>query len=209
MLSTSCSDYCDLPLGSYKKKSQEEPRQDLWSSRKKISIDHVAPQVGQKYQTMIEHMYTVLTWNIYSLSLSLSLVPQNKMNCYDSGYAVSAVLWGKKCSRHIFCREDLIAELQSEERERQWHYTQLELISQKLRSLPLTSSLSVSTSSCLHYTTVLKMTQIVWCAIYKGEGGSEAFNMIMCMTCTKWDTMKTTLCKSPFCFTHSEIGEWN
>ena len=63
--------------------------------------------------------------------------------------------------RHIFCREDLIAELQSEERERQWHYTQLELISQKLRSLPLTSSLSVSTSSCLHYTTVLKMTQIV------------------------------------------------
>ena len=74
MLSTICSDYCDLPLGSYKKKSQEEPRQDLWSSRKKISIDHVAPQVGHKYQyqTMIEHMYTVLTWNIYSLSLSLS-----------------------------------------------------------------------------------------------------------------------------------------
>ena len=70
MLSTICSDYCDLPLGSYKKKSQEEPRQDLWSSRKKISIDHVAPQVGQKYQTMIEHMYTVLTWNTYSLSLS-------------------------------------------------------------------------------------------------------------------------------------------
>ena len=70
MLSTICSDYCDLPLGSYKKKSQEEPRQDLWSSRKKISIDHVAPQVGQKYQTMIEHMYTVLTWNTYSLFLA-------------------------------------------------------------------------------------------------------------------------------------------
>ena len=69
-VTTICSDYCDLPLGSYKKKSQEEPRQDLWSSRKKISIDHVAPQVGQKYQTMIEHMYTVLTWNTYSLSLS-------------------------------------------------------------------------------------------------------------------------------------------
>ena len=68
MLSTICSDYCDLPLGSYKKKSQEEPRQDLWSSRKKISIDHVAPQVGHKYQTMIEHMYAVLTLNIYSLS---------------------------------------------------------------------------------------------------------------------------------------------
>lgn len=46
------------------------------------------------------------------------------------------------------CREELIGELQSEERERQWHYTQLELISQKLRSLPLTSSLSVSTCRC-------------------------------------------------------------
>jgi len=45
-------------------------------------------------------------------------------------------------------REELIGELQSEERERQWHYTQLELISQKLRSLPLTSSLSVSTCRC-------------------------------------------------------------
>ena len=47
----------------------------------------------------------------------------------------------------MLCREELIGELQSEERERQWHYTQLELISQKLRSLPLTSSLSVSTCS--------------------------------------------------------------
>ena len=42
-------------------------------------------------------------------------------------------------------REQLITCLQTEERERQWHYTQLELISQKIRSLPLTSSLSVST----------------------------------------------------------------
>ena len=27
---------------------------DIWDSRKKISNDHVAPQVGQRYQTMIE-----------------------------------------------------------------------------------------------------------------------------------------------------------
>ena len=62
-----------LWFGIGKLQEEEEPRQDLWSSRKKISIDHVAPQVGHKYQyqTMIEHMYTVLTWNIYSLSLSL------------------------------------------------------------------------------------------------------------------------------------------
>ena len=59
-----------LWFGIGKLQEEEEPRQDLWSSRKKISIDHVAPQVGQKYQTMIEHMYTVLTWNTYSLSLS-------------------------------------------------------------------------------------------------------------------------------------------
>ena len=85
MLSTICSDYCDLPLGSYKKKSQEEPRQDLWSSRKKISIDHVAPQVGQKYQTMIEHMYTVLTWNIYSLSNVLLV----------------QLSWSKKCRSNL------------------------------------------------------------------------------------------------------------
>ena len=44
-------------------------------------------------------------------------------------------------------REQLITCLQTEERERQWHYTQLELISQKIRSLPLTSSLSVSTQT--------------------------------------------------------------
>ena len=61
-----------LWFGIGKLQEEEEPRQDLWSSRKKISIDHVAPQVGHKYQyqTMIEHMYTVLTWNIYSLSLA-------------------------------------------------------------------------------------------------------------------------------------------
>jgi len=61
-------------------------------------------------------------------------------------------------------REDLIAELQSEERERQWHYTQLELISQKLRSLPLTSSLSVSTRACTN-TSVPDMLQIIWCTM--------------------------------------------
>ena len=40
---------------------------------KKISIDHDAPQVGHIYQTMIENMNTVLTWNIFSLSLSTSM----------------------------------------------------------------------------------------------------------------------------------------
>ena len=135
----------------------------------------------------------MLSWlEIYTFSLSL-YSPNIKWNCNDWVCSVSCAVRKKVYKTHFFSREDLIAELQSEERERQWHYTQLELISQKLRSLPLTSSLSVSTSSCLHYTTVLKMTQIVWCAIYKGEGGSEAFNMITCMTCTKWDTMKTTL----------------
>ena len=42
-------------------------------------------------------------------------------------------------------RAELISSLQSEERERQWHYTQLELISQKIRNIPLTSAQSVST----------------------------------------------------------------
>ena len=41
-------------------------------------------------------------------------------------------------------REELIASLQADERERQWHYTQLELISQKTRSIHLTSSQSYS-----------------------------------------------------------------
>ena len=47
-------------------------------------------------------------------------------------------------------REQLISCLQTEERERQWHFTQLELISQKIRSLPLTSSLEVSTKTWRH-----------------------------------------------------------
>ena len=46
-----------------------------------------------------------------------------------------------------FLRSDLISSLQAEERERQWHYTQLELISQKIRNIPLTSAQSVSTIS--------------------------------------------------------------
>ena len=42
-------------------------------------------------------------------------------------------------------RAEVISSLQGEERERQWHYTQLELISQKIRNIPLTSAQSVST----------------------------------------------------------------
>ena len=45
----------------------------------------------------------------------------------------------------FFLRTDLISSLQAEERESQWHYTQLELISQKIRNIPLTSAQSVST----------------------------------------------------------------
>ena len=40
-------------------------------------------------------------------------------------------------------RAELIASLQADERERQWHYTQLELISAKLRCLPLTTGNSI------------------------------------------------------------------
>jgi len=41
-------------------------------------------------------------------------------------------------------RAELISSLQTDERERQWHYTQLELISQKIRGIPLTSAQSYS-----------------------------------------------------------------
>jgi len=41
-------------------------------------------------------------------------------------------------------REQIISSLQSDERERQWHYSQLELISQKIRSIPLSSVHSYS-----------------------------------------------------------------
>ena len=46
-------------------------------------------------------------------------------------------------------RSELIFSLQSDERERQWHYTQLELISQKIRAIPLTSAQSVSNAQHL------------------------------------------------------------
>ena len=51
----------------------------------------------------------------------------------------------------FFLRTDLISSLQAEERESQWHYTQLELISQKIRNIPLTSAQSVSTLSTAHF----------------------------------------------------------
>ncbi|XP_023332204.1 adenomatous polyposis coli protein [Eurytemora carolleeae] len=41
-------------------------------------------------------------------------------------------------------REELIASLQAEEQERQWYYTQLELIAQKIRNIPLSSLHSYS-----------------------------------------------------------------
>lgn len=46
----------------------------------------------------------------------------------------------------LMFREELIASLQAEEQERQWYYTQLELIAQKIRNIPLSSLHSVSTS---------------------------------------------------------------
>jgi hypothetical protein len=45
---------------------------------------------------------------------------------------------------YFYFRAELISSLQTDERERQWHYTQLELISQKIRAIPLTSAQSVS-----------------------------------------------------------------
>ena len=57
LFSTICSNY----YGKLKKKcyGAGKLKKKLRSCRKKISNDHVAPQVGQKYQTMIENMYNV------------------------------------------------------------------------------------------------------------------------------------------------------
>ncbi len=41
-------------------------------------------------------------------------------------------------------REDLLSRLQSEEQERRWYYSQLQLIAQKISSIPPTSPNSVS-----------------------------------------------------------------
>ena len=94
------------------------------------------------------------------------------------------------CAETFFCREDLIAELQSEERERQWHYTQLELISQKLRSLPLTSSLSVSTRACTN-TSVPDMLQIIWCTMGEMQNCTRERWLWFEAQDFKWQSMKT------------------
>ena len=52
-------------------------------------------------------------------------------------------------------RAEVISSLQGEERERQWHYTQLELISQKIRNIPLTSAQSVSTPETGNHISIL------------------------------------------------------
>ena len=95
------------------KLQEEEPRQDLWSSRKKISIDHVAPQVGHKYQTMIKHMYTVLTWNIHSLSLSPPRRSLRTLKSWDVAHTHTYLLGSvRHLSDHIiFLAEGVLAKV--------------------------------------------------------------------------------------------------
>ena len=76
LFSTICSNYYrklhkKKQLGSNypAQKKQKKKR----SSRKKISNDHVAPQVGQRYQTMIE--ICIMSGLEINISLSLSLWP--------------------------------------------------------------------------------------------------------------------------------------
>ena len=72
----------------------------------------------------------------------------------------TTVLWSRRIYPNMYTtfwiklivsnfRTELIFSLQSDERERQWHYTQLELISQKIRAIPLTSAQSVSNAQHL------------------------------------------------------------
>lgn len=68
--------------------------------------------------------------------------PKRKMNRYlKSLFGTMTFL-----IKLLMFREELIASLQAEEQERQWYYTQLELIAQKIRNIPLSSLHSVSTS---------------------------------------------------------------
>ena len=63
LFSTICSNYYGKLKRNKKKNYRtgklKKNKKKKRSCRKKISNDHVAPQVGQKYQTMIENMYNV------------------------------------------------------------------------------------------------------------------------------------------------------
>ena len=75
--------------------------------------------------------------------------PERKMNRYLKKF-IWYINWLDTMTFLIMLllmfREELIASLQAEEQERQWYYTQLELIAQKIRNIPLSSLHSVSTS---------------------------------------------------------------
>ncbi len=73
-----------------------------------------------------------------------------------------------------FLRSDLISILQAEERERQWHYTQLELISQKIRNIPLTSAQSVSTIS--RSTLLSTLSTLITLSLSTSKLASHALN---------------------------------